>query len=88
MKEILPKNSEIAAVLPEYTERGDSTRLLLRDGREIVVNCTSRTTLRYLAERRCKSLGFMRIWVVCYTHRRSANPVPIDCDLVLVPVKT
>ena len=63
MRDILPEDSEIAAVLPEYTERGDSTRLILRDGREILVDCTTRTTLRYLAE-------------------------PIDCDLVLVPVKT
>lgn len=88
MRDALPEDSEIAAVLPEYTERGDSTRILLRDGREIVVNCTTRTTLRYLAERRCKSLGLMRTWAARYTHRRSANPVPIDCDLVLVPVKT
>ena len=60
MREELPEDSEIAAVLPEYTERGDSTRLLLRDGREIVVNCTARTALRCLAERSCKSLGLMR----------------------------
>ncbi len=88
MRDILPEDSEIAAVLPEYTEHGDSTRLILRDGREILVDCTTRTTLRYLAERRCKSLGLMRTWAARYTHRRSANPVPIDCDLVLVPVKT
>ena len=30
----------------------------------------------------------MRTWAARYTHRCSANPVPIDCDLVLVPVKT
>lgn len=88
MMEALPKDSEIAALLPEYTAHGDSTRLILRDGREIVVNCTARTALRYLAERSCKSLGLMRAWAARYTRRRSANPVPIDCDLVLVPVKT
>lgn len=86
--EVLPEDSEIAALLPEYTERGDSTRLILRDGREIVVNCTARTALRCLAERSCKSLGLMRAWAAKYTRRRSANPVPIGCDLVLVPVKT
>lgn len=88
MREELPEDSEIAAVLPEYTERGDSTRLLLRDGREILIDCTAKTALRRLAERHCKSLGLMRAWAANYTHRRSANPVAIDCDLVLVPVKT
>lgn len=88
MREILPEDSEIAAVLPEYTARGDAARILLRDGRAVVVDCTARTLLRHLAERRCKSLGLMRAWTARYTHRRSANPVPIDCDLVFVPVKT
>lgn len=88
MRETLPEDSEIAAVLPEYTAQGDTARILLRDGRAIVADCTARTLLRHLVERRCKSLGLLRAWAARYTHRRSANPVPIGCDLVLVPVKT
>lgn len=86
--EMLPGDREIAAILPEYTERGDCTRILLCDGRELLLDRSMRTTLRYLAARRCKSLGLMRQWAARYTRRRTANPVAIGCDLVLVPVKS
>ncbi len=74
MREELPEDSEIAAVLPEYTERGDSTRILLRDGREILIDCTTNTlaqvnvalAVRLVTEPRCaiETAGGQRVPVL------------------------
>ena len=86
--EDLPKDRDIAALVPEYNEQGDSTRLYLRDGTERLLPVTLRTTLRALARRRCKDIGLMRRWAEQYTHHTLNNPLPVDVELVLAPVKT
>ena len=42
MKEMLPKDSEIAALLPEYTSEGDMTRIVLTNGTALVLRRTMR----------------------------------------------
>ena len=86
--EDLPKDREIAAIVPEYSGQGDSTRLYLRDGTQRLLPVTMRTTLRALARRRCKDIGLMRRWAEQYTHHALNNPLPVDVELVLAPVKT
>ena len=84
----LPKDVEIAALLPAYTQEGDITRILLTNGTELVYRRTIRSTLAKLARRRCKDVTLLRRWASRYTHRTLNNPVAASADLVLVPVKT
>ena len=79
MENMLPKDSEIAALLPEYTAEGDVTRIVLTNGTALIFRRTMRATLSALARRR---------WAARYTRRRLNNPIAASADLVLVPVKT
>ena len=86
--EQLPKDRDIVAIVPEYSDQGDSTRLYLRDGTERLLSVTMRTTLRALARRRCKDIGLMRRWAQQYTHHVLNNPLSVGVEMVLAPVKT
>ena len=88
MKETLPKDDEIAALLPAYTQEGDVTRILLTNGTEFVYRRTMRATIQRLARRRCKDVTLLRRWASRYTHRTLNNPIAASADLVLVPIKT
>ena len=88
MEKTLPKDVEIAALLPAYTQEGDVTRILLTNGTELVYRRTIRSTLAKLARRRCKDVTLLRRWASRYTHRALNNPIAASSDLVLVPVKT
>ena len=88
MEKTLPKDVEIAALLPAYTQEGDVTRILLTNGTELVYRRTMRSTLAKLARRRCKDVTLLRRWASRYTHRTLNNPIAASADLVLVPVKT
>ncbi len=88
METTLPRDVEIAALLPTYTPEGDVTRILLTDGKSLVYRRTIRATLQSLARRRCKDVTLLRRWAARYTHRTLNNPVAPSADLVLVPVKT
>lgn len=88
MEKSLPKDVEIAALLPAYTNEGDITRILLTNGTELVCRRTMRSTLAKLARRRCKDVTLLRRWASRYTHRALNNPIAASSDLVLVPVKT
>ncbi len=88
MEKNLPKDAEIAALLPAYTCEGDVTRILLTNGTELVYRRTMRSTLQSLARRRCKDVTLLRRWARRYTHRTLNNPIAASADLVLVPVKT
>ena len=88
MEKVLPKDVEIAALLPAYTQEGDVTRILLTNGTELVYRRTMRSTLAKLARRRCKDVTLLRRWASRYTHRALNNPIAASSDLVLVPFKT
>ena len=88
MEKTLPKDVEIAALLPVYTNEGDVTRILLTNGTELVYRRTIRSTLAKLARRRCKDVTLLRRWASRYTHRTLNNPIAASPDLMLVPVKT
>ena len=87
MKTTLPKDVEIAALLPAYTQDGDVTRILLTNGTELVYRRTIRSTLAKLTRRRCKDVTLLRRWASRYTHRALNNPIAASADLVLVPIK-
>ena len=87
MTTTLPKDVEIAALLPAYTQDGDVTRILLTNGTELVYRRTIRSTPSKLARRRCKDVTLLRRWASRYTHRALNNPIAASADLVLVPVK-
>ena len=84
---IFPENREIDALVPEYTDEGDSTHVYLRDGRDFVIPVTLRTVLKYLAYRSCRDLVRLRSWAAEHTHQRLNNPLPMDEELVLMPYK-
>ncbi len=87
MKYVLPSDEKIAALVPEYSERGDSTRIYLTDGSEELLACTMRTALTRIASRRCKSLRLMREKARRYTQRKLNNPIASSHSLVLTPIK-
>lgn len=88
MEKTLPKDVEIAALLPTYTQEGDVTQILLTNGKSLVYRRTMRATLQSLVRRRCKDVTLLRRWASRYTHRTLNNPIAASADLVLVPVKT
>lgn len=83
----IPENREIDALVPEYTDEGDSTHVYLRDGSDFVIPVTLRTVLKYLAYRSCRDLVRLRSWAAEHTHQRLNNPLPMDEELVLMPYK-
>ena len=83
----IPENREIDALVPEYTDEGDSTHVYLRDGSDFVIPVTLRTVLKYLAYRSCRDLVRLRSWAAEHTHQRLNNPLPVDEELVLMPYK-
>lgn len=85
--EVLPKDSEIEALVPLYTPRGDETVVYLQDGREIILHAIVRTVLKKLSMRRCKDLKLIRKFSSSYTARRLNNPLAIGPEMVLVPFK-
>lgn len=82
-----PKNREIDALVPEYTEKGDATHVYLRDGSDYVIDVTLKTVLRFLAYRSCRDICRLREWSAEHTHKRLNNPLPLDEELVLMPYR-
>lgn len=83
----LPPDREIVALVPEYTDEGDSVRVLFADGTETRRAVSMKTLMKGLAERRAKLLSLLRKWASTYTGRKLGNPVAVSTDLVLAPVK-
>ena len=83
----LPKDREIAAIVPVYGERGDCTCLHLRDGRECLLPVQMKTVLRMLARRHGKVVPLMREWAAQRTHGKMFQPLPFGVELVLAPFK-
>ena len=82
-----PKNREIDALVPEYTETGDATHVYLRDGSDYVIDVTLKTVLKFLAYRSCRDICRLREWSAEHTHKRLNNPLPLDEELVLMPYR-
>ena len=83
----LPENYEIDALIPEYTDKGDCTHIYLRDGRDFLLPITQRSVLRNIAIRSHCDMTSLRAEVAAHTNHYLNNPMPVDEELVLCPVK-
>lgn len=82
----LPECSTIAAIIPYYNGRGDSTSILIEDGGQLTCNCRIRTVIARLARSQAADLAELR--------RQSSNsrhcvlqPLALSPRFVLFPVK-
>lgn len=83
----LPKDRDIAAILPLYTQRGDCTCLYLRSGSRRIYNVKVRAVLEALAHRRCKDVARLRAWSCRRTAQKLWAPLPVGVEMVLAPFK-
>ena len=86
-EEELPKDWEIEAILPVYTSTGDCTKILLSDGKVLVWNIQMKRVLKLLAEDHCKTLALLRGWAAKRTEVKTAAPLAVDTELVLMPFR-
>ena len=87
MKEILPAQEDIAALIPSYTTKGDCTTLLTRDGETRLIALRLRTILSRLARARATDLAMLKRHSTASTRRSILQPLPLSPELLLFPVK-
>ena len=85
--ENLPKDWEIAAILPVYTATGDCTKIVLCDGRVTILPLRLKAVLQMLARLHCKTLPLLRAWGAKQTGIKNGTPLAIDPELVLLPFR-
>jgi hypothetical protein len=88
MSEKIPNYNHIAAIIPDYTEAGDTTTIITTDGKHTSTNTRIRTVLRRLAHSRSTDLTALRQHTTLATGRSILQPLPIAPGLVLCPIKT
>lgn len=87
MTPVLPPPAQIAAIIPCYTDNGDSTTLFTFDGRAACFSCRSRAVLQRLLKSLAIDLTALRRRVRGLTERTNLEPLPLSAGLVLVPLK-
>jgi hypothetical protein len=84
---MLPKADHLAAILPVYTEAGDTTTIITRDGTATSVNTKIKSVIQRLARTHSLDLISLRKNCAALTGRSLHQPLPITPGLVLIPVK-
>ncbi|MDF2636758.1 MAG: hypothetical protein K0R78_3632 [Pelosinus sp.] len=88
MPKKLPIFNHIAAIIPLYTQAGDTTTIITTDGKSTSTTTSVRTVLRRLAHSRSTDLTALRHHTTLATGQSILQPLPIAPGLVLCPVKT
>lgn len=84
---MLPQTNSIAAILPQYTAAGDTTKIVTTDGQTISTGLRPRSVLRRLAAIHALDLVTLRRNVGRATGRLIHQPLPLTSKTLLVPVK-
>ena len=87
MYQPLPLDQEIAALIPCYTETGDSTRILTTNGLALTLPVRPRAVLNRIARRRATDLAALRHITSLKTQRSILQPLPLAPNLLLIPIK-
>lgn len=87
MQPILPLDSQVAAIIPQYGPAGDGTRILTTTGAACDVPQRPRATVARLARTRCTDLVALRRRMQTALGRRVLPPLPLAPGLVLVALK-
>lgn len=87
MYQPLPLDQEIAALIPCYTETGDSTRILTTSGLTLTLPVRPRAVLNRIAHRRATDLAALRHITSLKTQRSILQPLPLAPNLLLIPIK-
>lgn len=87
MYQPLPLDQEIAALIPCYTETGDSTRILTTSGLALPLPVRPRAVLNRIARRCATDLAALRHITSLKTQRSILQPLPLAPRLLLIPVK-
>ncbi|WP_371372095.1 hypothetical protein [Sporomusa aerivorans] len=83
----LPAPAHIAAIIPCYTDLGDSTRIIMQNGGIITFPTRLKGVVQKLAKSRAIDLVTLKTNTRLTTARKNMTPLPIAPGLVLVPLK-
>ena len=87
IREKIPEDRRIAALLPTYTEEGDATRVLLSTGEEVILAVRTKRALELLAARHSQNLALLRSWGRCHVSGMNALTLAMTPELVLLPLR-
>ncbi|HWR45803.1 hypothetical protein [Sporomusa sp.] len=87
MIQALPAYTRIAAIVPCYSARGDSTIIIADDGNTTTLDSRVHAIIRRLAKTRAVDLAALRARTRAVTERKNLEPLPLAPGLILVPVK-
>ncbi|MBP1763052.1 MAG: hypothetical protein H6Q65_110 [Firmicutes bacterium] len=85
--QIVSHPQQIAAILPQYRENGDTTLILSMDGEKFVVTVQVRTFIQQLARRQAIDLGALRSNAREVTHSQLLQPLAFCPAVLLCPMK-
>jgi hypothetical protein len=83
----LPKDNAIEALVPLYTPRGDSTRICLTGGGEIIFQKSISSIISKLAKRHSINLILLRASAQDLLGQKESPPLLFSDELLLVPLK-
>jgi len=87
MSHQIPHFETIAAIIPNYDETGDTTRIITTDGASKISPSRIRTVVRRLAFSRALDLTALKKQSSHATQRAIMQPLPLAPGLLLCPVK-
>lgn len=90
---VYPKDTEIVTIYPEYTEEGDITRMLCKEGGELQLRSSVDSVLNRLALRSNHSLSQVRTWLyrdendIVGPSRHLGGTLGLSPMLIMIPFK-
>jgi len=87
IQQIVSHPQQIAAILPQYSENGDTTVILSMDGEKLVLAVQVRTFLQQLARRQAIDLDALRSNAREVTHSHILQPLAFGPAVLLCPMK-
>lgn len=87
LSEQLPAHQLIAAVIPCYNAKGDSTIIITTEGTRLTTGVRLRTIIRHLAAMQATDLSALKKRIARVTEQTILQPLPLTPHLLLFPVK-
>ena len=87
MNQQLPISDQIAAIIPRYTQTGDSTIIITTKGNEQTIPVRVHTIIKRLARNYSMDLIALKQKTMAITNHALLQPLPLAPGLVLCPIK-
>lgn len=87
MNQQLPTSDQIAAIIPCYTQTGDSTIIITTKGSKLTLPVRVQTSIKRLARNHSTDLIALKQKTMNITNHALHQPLPLAPGLVLCPVK-